>query len=714
MQKHLKTILCLLLCVLTVASLPVPALGEVIGNAANRAKPAAVYTVIESNSLKAQAPDAAKAGPIDVKTSSSIKTTATTSCSHKWKAEKIKGSTTYHRLKCTVCGASKKTKCTYKTVVNIKDSSTYHYLKCTCGNKKKVKCTFSKVVNIKDSSTYHYLKCTCGNKKKVKCTFNKVVNIKDSTTYHYLKCTCGNKKKVKCTYKAKQLADSTTYHMLKCTCGNSKKAKCTWTAEVNKKSSVNHNLVCSKCGKTKTEKCTWTVEKVKGSNIGYHNLTCSKCGKTKKENCAYNTTKTPTKAGGLTAATCTQDATYYVVCKKCEGKKIITEKKLNHSKKVLDKNKSKAATCTAAGYDFYTCPTCGKDGNTLAALKVATPALGHAPSTPADTLNDDIVCTRCQGVIQPCFNTLLNQINMNADPRLYYSLISKAESTGAIKKDANGKEMYNISIPLAVKALMATMGEDGFSEEGIKDQFVSELGKSETTFTAYKWKSPYLFQYYPIPESNTVSLLTKNDIKSVNTQTVSNVDFMQEIHAIKDADGNEADKIRVPIENTNYATVYPITDYKNLGDSMTGNIYKITVTLKEEKYTNIKNSTAETALQHATGIDIRTYPALFTQDESEDGFELKMTCQDVTSNAVITYYFLETGSDINKTYTPLASKYVIKFVIDQHIDLRASMAKADLGLSGDGDIEFMSGTIDMIVSNTTTDYYLFSTNPGNE
>ena len=722
MRKTLKSIFCLLLCVLTVASLPVPALGEVISKTGGRAASAAVYTVIESNSLKAPDQQTAKAASVGNKTSSSIRTTATKSCSHKWKAVKIKDSTTYHKLVCEKCGASKKTKCAYKTAVNIKDSSKYHYLKCTCGNKKKVKCTYDKVVNIKDSSKYHYKKCACGNKKKVKCSYNKVVNIKDSSTYHYLKCTCGNKKKVKCTYKAEQLTDSTTYHKLKCTkCGNTKKQKCTWEAEQLVKSSVYHKLVCTKCGKTKKSKCTWTVEKVKGSNIGYHNLTCAKCGKTKKENCAYGTTRTPTKSGGLTAATCTQDATYYVVCKKCAGKKITTEKKLNHSKKVLVASKCKAPTCAAAGYDFYSCPQCGKDGSTVKALKVAIPALGHSPSTASDPLNEDIVCDRCKKTITPAFNTLVNQINMSATPSISYSLLSRQDSVGRLKKDSKGNEMCTITVPAAAKTLMRLAGDEEMDTDSIKEMLLSELGRSESVYSRYTMESPYLFQYYPIPQSNTVSELRKTDVTDINIQEIKNVDFMKEIHAIKDADGNETDKIKVSPGGSTAQKV-DISDFKKLGDSMTGNIYKITVTLKQEKYSKIKDTTEETALQRATGIDIRTYPELFSQSEPGSEIKLDMTCKDVTSNCVITYYFLVTGSG-TKTYTPLASRYVTSFDLDQHIDIEAGMAIADLGLDsallkaflaatglkkGDN-LVFMEGDIDMIVSNVNTDYYLFST-----
>ena len=94
----------------------------------------------------------------------------------------------------------------------------------------------------------------------------------------------------------------------------------------------------------------------------------------------------------------------------------------------------------------------------------------------------------------------------------------------------------------------------------------------------------------------------------------------------------------------------------------------------------------------------------------------------MTSNCTLTYYFLVEGSGIGATYTPLGSRYVTKYDIDQHIDLKAGMPIADLaldsstldtflrltGLKMGDDIILMEGSIDIIVSNTTTDYYLFS------
>mgnify|MGYP007101892316 CR=1 FL=1 len=450
---------------------------------------------------------------------------------------------------------------------------------------------------------------------------------------------------------------------------------------------------------------TWKseAERVTGSNIGYHYLVCAECGEKQKENCAYGTERKLAPGSKVTEATCTLDATYYVECVKCAGKKIVTESKLNHPNKTRVAAKSKAADCTTAGYDWYECPLCKENGDTLKDLKVALPALGHSASTAADPINNDVVCTRCSKTITPSFNSLVNAIKKNASPTFAFSDLTKTDSSGEVKN-------YNIHIPDAAKTLMRLAGES-LDEQTILEQFTSELNETESTYTGFQYKSPFFYQYYPIPFTNTVSSLTKDDVQSINIQEISSVDFMDEI----------PESVNLQMQS---GTSRPqdLTEFRNIGAAMKGNIYKITVVLKQEQYSKIKDSTAETALQHAIGVDIRSYPENFSQNESEEGFDLKMTCSDVISNCTITYYFLVEGEGTDAAYTPLASKYVCKYDIDQHIDLKAGMPISELGIDSGilntflaltgmkqgEDIVFMEGSIDMKVSNTNTDFYLFS------
>ncbi len=465
---------------------------------------------------------------------------------------------------------------------------------------------------------------------------------------------------------------------------------------------------------------TWVVTKQKNTK-GTHTYVCSECKETKTEKCVYGTERFPLNSKAVVYPTCTKEANFYLVCTVCDGKHPEpSEPALNHPNKKRVAALSVEATCTTAGYDFYECPLCGENGNTLKDLKVEVPAYGHAPSSAADPINHDIVCERCKKTITPAFNTLVNAINQSATPRIFFAGVEKAESAGELKKDAKGNEMYHIEIPAAAKWLMKQAGES-IDEETILAQFTDELNKKEATYTNYWWNDQFLTDDYPIQNSDKVSNLTKEDVTGINIQEISAIDFMDEIETIKDEEGKDTNKIKVQLSDSGYYRLVDLTDFRALGYGMTGNIYKITVTLKQETYSKIKNSTKETALQHATGIDIRTYPELFTQNDSEDGFDLEMKCNDVTSNCTISYYFLVEGEGTEATYKPLASKYITRYDIDQHIYLRAGMPISELGIDsglvnlllatfglkqGD-DIVFMEGTIDMIVSNTNTDYYLF-------
>ena len=448
-----------------------------------------------------------------------------------------------------------------------------------------------------------------------------------------------------------------------------------------------------------------------GANSGYHSRTCSKCNETETVDCTYGE-KLPQNPKNPGPATCTQSYTWYQRCTVCNGAKVGTDQKLNHYAKVLVEDKSREPgyndageiDCTAAGWNYYECPLCGANGDTLADLKEALPAPGHQISAATFSVEKDIVCTRCAKTLTPSFNTLVNAIRQDAEPSISFSELTKQESTGELNEDG-----YKIEIPRAAKILMELAGES-ISEEDILNEFTAELQNSEPTYSAYRYQSPFLTMYYPLNESMTVSRLEDKDIKSISVEEVSEIDFMSEI----------PDNVDLKVGDYSGTRNIDLTSFKSL--AKTGNIRKITVELIEERYSDLKDSTEETALMHATGLDIRTYPDSLNQNENSEGFELHMDCKDLISTCTIIYYFLVTEDGDNTVYTPLASKYTVGLDIDQHIDLKAGMAVSDLGidsallntfltLSGlkQGDeVVFLQGYIDMQVLNTNTSYYLFT------
>ena len=251
----------------------------------------------------------------------------------------------------------------------------------------------------------------------------------------------------------------------------------------------------------------WSEWKSGGANSGYHARTCSKCGTAEVEDCTYGE-KLPQNPKNPGPATCTQSYTWYQRCTVCNGAKVGTDQKLNHSGKVLNAEKSVAATCTTAGFDWYECPTCGENGDTLAELKVNIPALGHDVSADSISGDQDIVCTRCGKTVMPSFNTLVNAIKL--ENKVVFSSISKQVSSGAVLDS-------NIKISATAKALMAMMGES-ITEEEIIQGFTEELDKPDAEYSDYRWQSALLYQHYPLNYSTEVSRLTASDIKSITVQ----------------------------------------------------------------------------------------------------------------------------------------------------------------------------------------------------
>ena len=426
----------------------------------------------------------------------------------------------------------------------------------------------------------------------------------------------------------------------------------------------------------------WKTEKTqKGVPAGYHSRTCTKCGTVEIGDCTYGE-KLPQNDKKPGPATCTESFTWYQRCTLCNGARVGTDYALNHAGKVLDASKSVGATCTTPGYDWYECPLCGENGDTLAELKVDIPALGHNVSADSISGDQDIVCTRCGKTVMPSFNTLVNAIK--SEDKVYFSSISKQESRGTVLDS-------NIKISATAKALMAMLGES-ISEEEIIQGFTEELDKPDAEYSDYRWQSPLLYQYYPLSYSTEVSRLTAADIKSITVQDVDTIDFINEV----------PDSVLLRI-NSQTSRTQDLTEFKALGNT-TGTIQKVTVEVIDEKYSQVKDSAEETALMRATGIDIRAYSDMFNQNSSEDGFEITMTCKDIVSKCAITYYFLVTQEGDDTVYTPLASKYFTDIDIDQHISMIAAFAITE----GGNPVEILSGTIDLKVINTNTDYYIFS------
>ena len=425
----------------------------------------------------------------------------------------------------------------------------------------------------------------------------------------------------------------------------------------------------------------WSEWRSGGVNGGYHVRVCQDpgCGAVELGDCAYGE-KMPSDPRFPGPATCTQSYAWYQRCAVCNGVKTGTDPKLDHYAKVLNPVKSVGATCLSPGLDWYECPLCGENGDTLGALGVSVPALGH--SAPADFLSGDgsFRCTRCGVALTPAFHSLVNPIKRN--DRIVFSCLSGRVRSGEVTAS-------DVRITDEGKTLMALTGGTLTADEIVQD-FVRDQNGAE--YTAFRSKSDRFYQSYPLYYSNEVSRLTPEDVERVAVEDVNAVDFLGEL----------PDQVYVKI-NANTSIPQDLTEFKALG-SVTGAIKKITVTLREERLSEGKDA-SKTALTRATGIDIRAYAGAYEGETVDgNGFAVKKTCREITSGGAITYYFLETTEGGKTVYSPLAAKYTVDIRVDQRISLRYAFAvNAD-----EAPEEIVNGSMDLTVRTVETDCYVFS------
>ncbi len=419
-------------------------------------------------------------------------------------------------------------------------------------------------------------------------------------------------------------------------------------------------------------------------NTGFHLRTCTKCGKVERTACAYGerTYKTENRE-----PTCTKSATYSQTCSVCGGSKVTTEAALKHKNKILNPAKSITPTCTTAGVEWYSCPDCGENGDTLPKdLKLAKAALGHTVKADSVLVDTDKVCARCGKIVMPSFNSLVNVIK-GADFSKSYSSIGKQVTSGSVSKDSY------IKIPTAAKLLMQSMGED-IDENQIMSELTQEIQNTDPVYSNYVWNTPF-YNNYPLRTKNTVSELLASDAASITMTEVSAVEFT----------GNGEIPDTVPLRiNENTTRNIDMTEFKATAAANAGKIIKITVVLKQERYSALKNTDVVTALMRATGTDVREVAAVAEANSmTEDGFDLEMECREILSDCTVTYYFSVTGEGDDLVYSPIAAKYETKMNMDQHIDIDVS-----INITEQGVIKFMEGKIDMNVISTDTDYYIFN------
>ena len=313
---------------------------------------------------------------------------------------------------------------------------------------------------------------------------------------------------------------------------------------------------------------------------------------------------------------------------------------------------TKQATCTENGVKTRKCE-CGE-------TQTKKIPASHTFNVENATVTQSKVCTRCKYTEAKSFNEYVNSIK--TQPHIL-SYLDKTKNTSTVTKDTLEIDRAQLFL------LLTTMGgytakeankEIDAMENELKDGMNYTLLENSTFY-----KNRTLTENnYPIEGSALVSELEDNDVASYTVEKVKAVDFREFLDETYTA------------TETNYE--YDTSSYRYL---KADNLIKLTVVLKTEKYSEIKNSDKKTALMKATDIDIRELAGEvleFTAGEDMEGFATA-ECKEITSNETIIVYF-----DTKKN-APVASCYISSIICEPSITM-------DLMGMIEGTLEFTTDT----------------------
>ena len=351
------------------------------------------------------------------------------------------------------------------------------------------------------------------------------------------------------------------------------------------------------------------------------------------------------------AATCTADGvqTRKCACGEAQTKKIPATGEHSFGKWTV----TKAATCTADGVQTRKCACGEKETKKIPA--------GHTYTTDKASVSQSRACSRCNTVTEKSFNEYVNSIKAQPHTLSYLSII---ENSSKVTKDT-------ISIDRAQLFLLLTaMG--GYSPkeankeiDAMENELKNGMNYSDTENTTFYKNRTLTDNNYPIEGSKIVSELEDSDVASYTVEKVSAVDFREFL-----ADTYTATKTGFEYDTSNYR--YLKSD----------NLIKLTVELKTEKYSEIKDSDIEkTALMKATDIDIRELAAEVLEINSSEGMEdfATATCKEITTHEKIIVY-IDTANN-----APVASCYI------SSIECNPELTMDFMGLI-DGSIDFTTNT----------------------
>lgn len=264
------------------------------------------------------------------------------------------------------------------------------------------------------------------------------------------------------------------------------------------------------------------------------------------------------------------------------------------------------------------------------------------------------------------FNSYVNPIK-TAEHTISHIEINTSES-----KVKNNNIKFNKA---AIGALLVASGEVSLLEvdemlNAMEKELVNGLDYSETVNGEFYKNEAVSNDNFPIFGDELVSKLEYEDIEEYTVEEVSSVDFSEVLSDTYEVNSN---------------SVYDTSSYKL---KEVENLTKVTLVIKSEDYSLIKDSTEETSLMKVTNMNLRELVSSMSQMEGLDEQYGSVSCENATSTATIIYYF-----DSANENAPVAAMY------DVTVECLPTLTFDVMGL--------ISGDITLSLTNNAKTLYFF-------
>lgn len=333
------------------------------------------------------------------------------------------------------------------------------------------------------------------------------------------------------------------------------------------------------------------------------------------------------------------------------------------------------------------------------AVSLESFAKEHTPDIPAATCTQDKVCTTCGEILEAKHHTdangdsicdickvnivkseLLGEFNTAVNSLKNGSHTASGFTHSTTLGKVNSSDIkYSAGFKILVNSynLTAKNEEKMPTEKEMNKIFKEEFNTSESSDSIYsRTQKTITDSTYPIVGSHTVSELTDSDTSSVTKTKIKGIDFISSL----------------PDSLTTDSGTFSLARFKN---ASIGDVNKVTVVLRTEKYSELKNTSAPTALMHIGQSDIREMAkeatALSDSEVLGDYGTLEMNCKEVATNATVVYYFDAA------TNAPVAAKYTTSVIMTNTVDMSFEL----LGETA------MTGNAEFSTTLTDDSYYFF-------